>query len=167
MSRVHGFPPIAAPSARILVLGTMPGKASLAAGRYYAHPRNSFWRIVGEVLGFDPSLPYEERVSFLRASGIALWDVLQLCTRESSLDSDIDEASIVPNDFASFFAAHPGVRRVCFNGAKAADLYRKHVQPQLAGRASDLEHVPLPSTSPANAGIPYAEKLRAWAAALA
>jgi len=116
---------------------------------------------MGAVFGFDTSLPYEERVSILRSRGVAVWDVLQLCTRESSLDSDIDEESSVPNDFASFFNAYPQIARVCFNGAKAAEIYRKHVQPQLALK---LEYLLLPSTSPANAGVPYAEKLRAWAA---
>jgi double-stranded uracil-DNA glycosylase len=165
-SRVHGFPPIATPAARILVLGTMPGTASLAAGQYYAHPRNAFWRIAGEVLGFDPGLPYEARTAALGAGGIAVWDVLQLCTRESSLDSDIDPRSLIPNDFDTFFAAHRDVRRVCFNGAKAMALYVKHVQPGLDGWAAEVEHVRLPSTSPANAGVPYAEKLRTWTAAL-
>jgi double-stranded uracil-DNA glycosylase len=165
-SRVHGFPPIATPAARVLVLGTMPGRVSLAARQYYAHPRNAFWRIAGEVLGLDPALPYDARTAALGAAGIAVWDVLQLCTRESSLDSDIDPRSLVPNDFGAFFAEHRHVRRICFNGAKAMALYAKHVQPGIDGWTAEVEHVRLPSTSPANAGMPYVEKLRAWSAAL-
>jgi len=166
MSCVHGFPPITIRSATILVLGTAPGKVSLRAEQYYAHPRNTFWKIVAELFQFDPTLPYHARVERLRLNGIAVWDVLQLCTRESSLDSDIDSDSVVPNDFVSFFKDHPGLHRVCFNGAKAEALYISHVQPHLGSTCEDMEYVRLPSTSPANAGVPYNEKLRAWAAAL-
>ncbi len=161
MSHIHGFPPVATPAARVLVLGTMPGKASLRAQRYYAHPRNSFWKIVGEILGFDPGCDYGHKLSSLVAADLALWDVLQSCARASSLDSDIDRESVVTNDFAAFFAGHPGIRRVCFNGAAAERLYLRHVRPSVACPA-EIEHIRLPSTSPANAGICYAEKLRAW-----
>jgi len=139
----------------------MPGKASLRERQYYAHPQNAFWRITAEILGFDAASPYPVRVSMLKAHGVALWDVLKSCTRESSLDSDIDPATIVPNDFRRFFASHRHIRRVCFNGAKAAALYARHVQPNLPD-APAVEHLRLPSTSPANAGVPRAEKLRAW-----
>jgi TDG/mug DNA glycosylase family protein len=158
---VHGFPPIASPDARVLVLGTMPGVASLQAKQYFAHPKNAFWRIAGEVLGFDAGAPYEARASSLMAAGIALWDVLQSCTRPGSLDADIADG--VPNDFATFFAAHPGVRRVCFNGAKAEALYAQHVRPRVPGPPA-CEYLRLPSTSPANAGVSLADKLRAWQA---
>lgn len=158
---VHGFSPIESAGATVLVLGTMPGKISLREQRYYAHPHNAFWRITGEILGFDPALPYEARAAALVAAGIALWDVLQACTRASSLDSDIVPDSVVPNDFGRFFAGHPRIRRVCFNGAAAANLYMKHVLPGLAPRPA-LDHVRLPSTSPANASVPFSEKLRAW-----
>jgi TDG/mug DNA glycosylase family protein len=159
--QVHSFPPIANPDARVLVLGTMPGIASLRAQQYYAHPRNSFWRIVGEILGFDPGMAYEARAASLVASRVALWDVLHSCTRESSLDSDIQRDTIVPNDFASFFASHQKIRRVCFNGSTAANLYMKHVLPGLENPAA-FDHVRLPSTSPAHARMPLAEKVRAW-----
>ena len=160
---VHSFPPIASPDARVFILGSMPGIASLQAGQYYAHPRNSFWRIVGEILGFDAGSAYEARASALGAAKIALWDVLRSCTRESSLDSDIQPDTIVPNDFASFFASHREIRRVCFNGATAANLYMKHVVPGLENAAA-FEHVRLPSTSPAHARMPFAEKVGAWRA---
>jgi len=139
----------------------MPGKESLRQQQYYAHPRNAFWKIVGETLGFDAGSRYEARTSSLSAAGVALWDVLKSCTRKSSLDSDIDSNTIVPNDFVSFFASHPHIRRVCFNGAKAEQLYHRHVL-RLLAEQPDVEYVRLPSTSPANAGIPFDEKMRAW-----
>ena len=162
---VHSFEPVANRSSRLLILGSMPGRASLQAGQYYAHPRNAFWPIMGELLGFDPRAPYRERLAMLLAEGIALWDVLQTCTREGSLDSDIDESSIVANPFAVFLRAHPRIRTVCFNGAKAEAAFRRHVLPELAGESGQVAFHRLPSTSPANASIPYPKKLAAWRAA--
>ena len=159
--RIHGFPPIATEHSRILVLGTMPGLASLQARQYYAHPRNTFWKIMGEIVAFDAGQPYDARTSSMAAAGIALWDVLQSCTREGSLDSDIDQDTILLNDFAGFFSQHPCIHRVCFNGAKAESLYRKHIQPFLE-ISSSMEYIRLPSTSPANATMPLDDKLRAW-----
>jgi len=164
MSRVHGFPPVAGPSARRLILGSMPGKASLEAGQYYAHPRNLFWRIAEEVLGVPASLPYDARCSALVDAGVALWDVLRTCTRSSSLDSDIIEDSIVPNDLGSFLDAHPGVTAIYFNGAKAMSVYDRHVHPTLSPPSSTIPRIQLPSTSPANAAIPFDVKLEAWSA---
>jgi hypoxanthine-DNA glycosylase len=163
LDQVHSFPPIASTTSRVLVLGTMPGKASLRARQYYAHPQNAFWRIMGQIVGFDPAWPYPARVAAVRSSGIAIWDVLRSCRRSGSLDSDIDNASVVPNDFAAFLAEHRQIRRVCFNGAKAEALYLKHVRPHL-GASADIEHVRLPSTSPANASLSLPEKARVWQA---
>jgi len=157
----RSFPPIAGSDSQVLILGTMPGKVSLREQQYYAHPQNLFWRITAEILGFDATSAYPLRVSSLKDHGVALWDVLQSCTRESSLDADIETSTIVPNDFDRFFAACPCIRRVCFNGAKAAALYARHVEPFLQD-APIVEYVRLPSTSPANAAIPRAEKFRAW-----
>lgn len=161
---VRGFAPVASKDARVLVLGSMPGVASLRQAQYYAHPRNAFWPIAARVHGFDPALDYPGRLQALQACGVALWDVLQVCERPGSLDADIRGDTLVPNDFASFLRAHPAITRVCFNGAKAAALYRRHVLPQLMG--AGLEYVDLPSTSPAHAAASFDEKLAAWAAAL-
>ena len=141
----------------------MPGKVSLRERQYYAHPQNVFWRILGEILGFDPASPYATRVATVQSAGIAVWDVLKSCVRKSSLDSAIDASSVTPNDFAAFLAEHPQVRRICFNGAKAEALYLKHVRPFVAANP-DVQHLRLPSTSPANASLPLSEKLQAWQA---
>jgi TDG/mug DNA glycosylase family protein len=149
----------------VLILGSMPGKASLHAGQYYAHPQNVFWRILGGLFDVDPGSAYETRIDSLRKHGIALWDVMQSCVRETSLDSDIEESSIIANPFENFLAVHPGIRTICFNGAKAEASWRKHVLPTLP-QASDIAYHRLPSTSPANASIRYEAKVDAWKIAL-
>jgi hypoxanthine-DNA glycosylase len=166
MTRVQGFPPVADAKARVLILGSMPGKASLAAGQYYAHAQNLFWRILGDVTGAAPSASYAARTRALKSSGIALWDVLASCVREGSLDSAIDDASISANDFAGFYRAHPRIAHVFFNGAKAEASYRKHVLPALADGLWPENHGRLPSTSPANASMSRAYKHRVWIQAL-
>ena len=165
MKSVHSFPPLSNPQARVLVLGSMPGLMSLRLQQYYGHPQNAFWKIVGEVLGFDPALAYELRTAALVERRVALWDVLASCVREGSLDADIDDATVVANDFTAFFQTHPHIVRVCFNGAKAESVYRKHVLPQLETQRA-IDYVRLPSTSPAHAGMTLAVKLSTWAAGL-
>lgn len=162
-SRVSGFPALSRSDARVLVLGSMPGVASLQAQQYYAHPRNAFWPLMGALFGFDAGGPFADRASALVAQQVAVWDVLGSCLRAGSLDADIDRDSIVPNDFADFFGRHSQIRRVCFNGAMAESLYRRHVarqsQPQLP-----VDFVRLPSTSPAHAGMALSDKAVAWQA---
>lgn len=168
MSDVRSFAPVALPTARALILGSMPGTASLSAAQYYAHPRNAFWRIMGEITGATPELPYAQRLAQLQAHGIALWDVLQSCHRPGSLDADIAPASMIPNDFAGFLAAHPQITRLCFNGTTAAQCFRRQVLPGLdAAVCARLSLHPLPSTSPAHAGMRYEDKLARWREALA
>jgi hypoxanthine-DNA glycosylase len=157
---LEGLPPIADDTARILILGNMPSVMSLSAAQYYGNPRNAFWRIAGDILGFDPASPYEERTAALRVRGVAVWDVLRLCRRAGSLDSAIEPDSMVANDFAAFLAAHPAIERVLFNGAAAE---RNFVR--LAGIDRPLRYRRLPSTSPAQT-MRYADKLRAWRDAL-
>lgn len=164
MSRVQSFPPIAAPDARVLILGSMPGVASLDAGQYYAHRQNAFWRILGTLLGFDPALPYAARQAALQAAGVAVWDVLASCVREGSLDASIDHDTVLPNDFPAFLVAHGGIGHVFFNGAVADTCFRRYVLPGLDAPA--LEFTRLPSTSPANASFSFERKLAAWRAIL-
>ena len=166
MPHVQSFAPIADAKARVLILGSMPGEASLAAGQYYAHAQNLFWRILGEITGAAPSLPYAARARALKSHGIALWDVLESCTREGSLDSAIDDVSIRANDFVSFYRAHPRIAQVFFNGAKAEACYRKHALPLLAAGLGPASYHRLPSTSPANASMSRAYKHRVWTQAL-
>jgi hypoxanthine-DNA glycosylase len=163
--RLHGFPPIANAKARVLVLGSMPSVASLEACEYYAHPRNLFWRIAGEICGFDPALPYARRKAALAKSGIALWDVVGSCVREGSLDSSIVEDSIRANDFAAFLREHSGICRICFNGRKAESAWRRHVLARLPADRN-FDYRLLPSTSPAHAGMGYLRKLRVWRSAI-
>lgn len=160
MPLLHGLPPVASPDARILILGSMPGQASLTAGRYYAHERNVFWRIMGDLFGAVPTLDYERRLQRLAAAGIALWDVIGSCERYGSLDADIVAGSVQANDFAGFFAAHPCIERIFFNGTAAETTFRRHVLPELGDRLPPQHR--LPSTSPAHAARGYAEKLAAW-----
>lgn len=160
MPLLHGLPPVASPDARILILGSMPGQVSLMAGRYYAHERNVFWRIMGDLFGAVPTLDYERRLQRLAAAGIALWDVIGSCERYGSLDADIVAGSVQANDFAGFFAAHPCIERIFFNGTAAETTFRRHVLPELGDRLPPQHR--LPSTSPAHAARGYAEKLAAW-----
>lgn len=146
----------------MLILGSMPGVESLKAQQYYAHPRNAFWPIMGEMFGFDRSLPYPERLERLKQNRIALWDVAHQCERPGSLDSNIRHESVIANDFAPFFVAHPRIRTVFFNGHKAAELYRRLVLPTLAEPWHSLPHHRLPSTSPAHAGMNFQQKLAQW-----
>lgn len=159
--RLQSFPPVSAPDATILILGSMPGVTSLQAGQYYAHPRNGFWPIMGELAGAGRELPYAERLTRLQAAGVALWDVLQSCVREGSLDTAIDDRSSVANNFEVFFRDHPGIKRVLFNGVKAEQCFRRQVLGQQA-IPDGLEYVRLPSTSPAHAGMTLARKQEAW-----
>lgn len=147
----------------MLVLGSMPGAASLAADEYYAHPRNQFWRIVAAICGFDAAAPYRQRLARLRAADIALWDVIARCTRRGSLDADIEPASIIVNDFPAFLAAHARIDRIFFNGRQAEIVWQRQVQPCLSP-ARALGYQRLPSTSPAHAGVTLAGKLCAWRA---
>lgn len=164
MSAVQSFPPLARADARILILGSMPGVASLHAGQYYAHPQNQFWKILGQLLGFDPAAPYETRTEALLDARIALWDVLASCQRPGSLDARIHVASAIANDLAGFLAKHPDIERICFNGSTAEDLFRRLVRVQLPHL--DVSTLRLPSTSPAHAAMTPARKLAIWAAAL-
>lgn len=162
-TQVRSFPPLADASARLLILGSMPGAASLAAGEYYAHPRNAFWRIMGELFGAGQELPYAERCQRLRRSGVAVWDVLRECRREGSLDAAIERESERANDFAELLHRAPKIDRILFNGRKAETAWRRHVAPTLDAALVDrLTLARAPSTSPAHAGRTFEEKLAVW-----
>jgi len=158
MTRVESFPPIVSERSKLLILGSMPGDVSLKAGQYYAHPRNVFWHIMGELFGARPSLPYERKVEILQSVGVALWDALQTCSRPGSLDASITED--VANDFPRLFAKYPNITHVFFNGRKAEAAFRRHALPALP----ENQHIfaLLPSTSPAHAAMRLKTKVHAW-----
>jgi hypoxanthine-DNA glycosylase len=160
MARIHSFDPIADKNAEVLVLGSMPGRASLAAGQYYAHPQNAFWRIISALLELDSASPYPRRIEALKSARIALWDVLHSCSREGSLDAMIEHDAQMANDFRTFFRNHKRITSVFFNGAKAEACFKRHVLPEIEIRA--ISYVRLPSTSPANASVSFEKKLQAW-----
>jgi len=154
----HCFPPVTSPDTRLLVLGSLPGAVSLARQRYYAHPQNQFWRLIGAVIGRDlAALDYDARLAALLEAGIGLWDTVAAATRKGSLDSDIrlHEAS----DLAALAATLPQLSAVAFNGGTSAKIGRR----QLAGVAG-LDLVDLPSSSPAYASLPFERKREAWLA---
>ena len=151
----RGLPPVARPDARLFILGSLPGDASLSAGRYYAHPRNSFWLLVGAVIGEDlQPLDYPARLDRLMANRIGLWDVVAYADRRGSLDQAIRNAG--HNPLQAYFESFPALEAVAFNGGAAAAAGRR----LLAGQRR-LTLVDLPSSSPANTR-PLADKLRQW-----
>ncbi|MEK8049293.1 DNA-deoxyinosine glycosylase [Ideonella sp. DXS22W] len=156
--RLLGLPPVADARTRVLLLGSFPGAASLAAQQYYGHPRNQFWPIVGALLGEAlTAMPYAQRLDALRAHGVGLWDVYAACRREGSLDSAIEQAE--PNDLASLVARLPALAAIAHNGGESARSLR-------ITRAFGVPVHRLPSTSPANASWSFERKLVAWREAL-
>ena len=153
----QSFPPIADPDARLLILGSLPGQESLRQQQYYAHPRNAFWRVMEAVLGIPTDTPYPQRCQALMDAGIASWDVCASARRPGSLDGAIQPDSVVPNDIADFLALHPQIGQIYFNGATAAALFRKYIRP-----TPEIPTHQLPSTSPAHAGMPLAQKIEQW-----
>jgi len=159
---ITGFQPIVGADARVLILGSMPGQASLDISQYYAHPRNAFWPIIGRLLNAESAITYAQRLTLLKANRIALWDVMRHCEREGSLDSAIEQSTVIANDFVAFLADNPSIRSLFFNGAQAEASFKRHVSPLLSAHGIDLEMTRLPSTSPAHAAMSFAQKLTQW-----
>ncbi|MGQ0660854.1 DNA-deoxyinosine glycosylase [Sphingosinicella sp.] len=152
------FPPVIRQDTRLLVLGSLPGRASLAAGRYYAHPRNLFWRLIGAATGRElESLAYEARLAALLDAGVGLWDTVAAAERPGSLDADIRLHQ--PSDLAALVATLPKLRVIAFNGDTAARIGRRELS-----EVPGLALIDLPSSSPAYASLPYEKKLEAWRA---
>lgn len=150
------MPPIVGGRPTVLILGNAPSVLSLQTQQYYGNPRNAFWRIAGELYGFDPAAPYAVRTAALVERGVAVWDVLRHCRRVGSLDSAVERDSMVPNDFESFFHEHPEISRVFFTGGAAGANYWRLVRV-----SAHVTYARLPSTSPAHT-MPVAAKLAAW-----
>ncbi|MES2699416.1 MAG: DNA-deoxyinosine glycosylase [Pseudomonadota bacterium] len=153
--RKSSFPPHIAPDARLLILGSLPGEASLAARQYYAHPRNHFWHLIGLVVEEDlVALPYPDRLAALTRYRVGLWDAVATADRRGSLDSAIREP--IANELASLILAQPHLRIVACNGQTAARVATR----ELTGLPMPI--IALPSSSPAHAAMPLSEKERRW-----
>ncbi len=174
---VESFSAVSQSDAQILILGSMPGVASLQASAYYAHPRNAFWPIIigaltQQATSFDLMVdwPYARRIELAKDHGIALWDVLAQCERAGSLDADIRTASVKTNDIARFVGEYTTLKRVLFNGKAAQKLYQRHVATTmikvLEMQQRSVEFIGLPSTSPAMASLSLQAKSRLWLPAL-
>ncbi len=159
-----GFEPIASTDATVLILGSLPSQLSLRKREYYGNPQNAFWQVMGELFDAGPEIPYVKRTEKLRCHGIAVWDVLQSSVRPGSMDAAIDLTTAIPNDFQAFFEEHPMLELLCFNGKKAAELYRRLVAPQGISTLDKFEYRTMPSTSPAYASMNLDEKVRHWSA---
>ena len=154
-SRKSSFAPVVADNTRVLVLGSLPGEASLAAGRYYAHPRNRFWQLMGKMIEVElEPMTYEQRLEALLGAGIGLWDTVASARREGSLDAAMRE--IEANPLRQLVASLPELRAVGLNGAVAA-----RIGTRLLGDMG-LSLIPLPSSSPAFAAMTLADKQRRW-----
>lgn len=161
--KIKSFSPVSATTATVLILGSMPGVTSLRLQQYYAHPRNLFWDFMALILGTNNDSSYTEKLEFLNKRGVAIWDVLQYCEREGSLDSSIKTDSEIPNDFKSFLQSHPEIQHIFFNGQKAEKAFKKHVSPNLSSQIHNkTTFITLPSTSPANTHMTKDEKLAIW-----
>ncbi|MDH3303780.1 MAG: DNA-deoxyinosine glycosylase [Gammaproteobacteria bacterium] len=154
----EGFPPIAGPDARILILGSLPGQRSIAEQQYYAHPRNAFWPIMQELFGIKGD--FAIRCQQLVENRIALWDVLQSSLRRGSMDANIRMDSARANDFGTFLRTHSEIGLIAFNGSKAKGLFKKYVNTSVVGQS--ICQCSLPSTSPAYAAMPFSAKLARW-----
>jgi len=157
-----GFPPIIADDPKVLILGSMPSEASLEQGQYYAHPRNAFWHIMGSLFRFNAEASYAERKALLIKNRVALWDVLQECKRDGSLDSSIITSSIKTNDFLHLLASYPTIQLIVFNGTTAEKVFKKRVLPGLKTQLKRIRMIRLPSTSPAMAALTREQKMEKW-----
>ncbi|MEE9336412.1 MAG: DNA-deoxyinosine glycosylase [Granulosicoccaceae bacterium] len=172
---VQSFPAISQHDAKVLVLGSMPGVASLNEAAYYAHPRNAFWPIA--IACFSDTLignvdlqqwSYEQRLRLLKDNQVAVWDVLAECVRPGSLDSAIDQKSVTLNPIMEFLDQHASIKRIVFNGKAANAMFSRHVEKAIDGKwaSYDVELITMPSTSPAMAQLSLAEKFSVWNKAL-
>ena len=161
--RVESLEHVVSRKTRVLILGSMPGRVSLEQGRYYAHPRNRFWPLMGMMVGAGPGLRYPERLQRLARSGVGLWDVLARCVREGSLDGSIETGSEEPNDIPALLDRSPALVAIAFNGRKASNAFRRHLLSRLAPDLTRrLTLLDLPSTSPANASWSLDDLLVEW-----
>jgi TDG/mug DNA glycosylase family protein len=158
---VHSFEPIIGRDPRILILGSMPGVISLQAAEYYANPRNAFWKIIAELFELDIDCGYELRIHRLSTLPLVLWDTLRACYRQGSLDSRILRQQIEANDIGGLLEQYGSLQVIAFNGAASEKYFKQLVKPHLPA-SRELTLLKMPSTSPANAGMKFEQKLEAW-----
>lgn len=151
---IHSFSPILGQTPQILILGTMPGVASLRANEYYAHPTNAFWKIMATINNLELPMNYEDKKKLLTNKHIALWDVCHTCIRPGSADNDIHNE--IPNPIGKLLADHPSIQTLFFNGQTAHKLFHRHFD-----KPESTREVILPSTSPAYT-LPFQTKLQRW-----
>ncbi|MDR3250569.1 MAG: DNA-deoxyinosine glycosylase [Tannerella sp.] len=149
------FAPLVSDDTEILILGSMPGDASIAAGEYYAHPRNRFWKMMATLTGEPLPVSYEEKKDLLKRHKTGLWDLAKTAKRKGSLDTNISDATV--NDIDGLLKDHPKIKAVGFNGGKAQTLFKANFR-----QREGINYIGLPSTSPANAGISFEQICEAW-----
>ncbi len=165
--RSEGLPPVVSENARILILGTLPGKQSLAMQKYYDHPGNAFWKVMEKLIGVKRGMSYQERINQLKNARIALWDVFKECEREGSTDTGINKGTEETNDFETFLNKYTGIQRIYFNGKKPEKAFRRRVWRKLPQSIqSRLALATLPSTSPTNTHLTEIEKVGEWCRSL-
>lgn len=164
MIQIKGFHPIVNKDAKILILGSMPSDMSLKKQEYYGYQRNTFWTIMSTLFVDNKKVisDYSLRIKMLLDNNVALWDVLQSCHREGSLDAAIKMDSIKTNDFINFFSIYPDIKKVFFNGGKAETIFNKYVLPEINEQFGYLQFIRLPSTSPAHAAMTVKQKIDIW-----
>lgn len=165
MDQVHSFEPVIGQRPTVIILGSMPGVVSLQANQYYANPRNAFWKIMGELFSLQASASYAQRIEQISSKPVILWDSLKACHRPGSLDAKIQPASAEANDFSALLLEYSEVRAIVFNGAASEKFFRRLALPTLTN-FPQLQLLSMPSTSPANAGMSFAQKLARWQALL-
>ena len=158
----QGFAPIVGPGARVLVLGSLPSRQSIADQQYYAHPQNQFWPIMDALVGASRARPYSERVDLLKRAGIAVWDVLHESVRPGSMDSAINTRNSVANDLQQFLLEHRDIVAICFNGQTAAKIFDRQIRPSISIGHREIIYYVMPSTSPAYASISLQVKQQQW-----
>ncbi len=165
MTRVESFAPVIGTQPRVLILGSMPGVRSLHEQQYYAHPRNSFWPIMGELFSINWAHSYPQKIKQISALPLVLWDVLNSCRRDGSLDSNIQKDQLMPNAIVQLLRDYTSIRLIAFNGATAEKLFRQLIIEQLDNPEA-YTLLRLPSTSPAHASKNFQQKLDEWSAIL-
>lgn len=161
MGRVHSFEPLIGSNPRILILGSMPSVISLQFIQYYGNPRNAFWPIMSELFGIEIESGYPDRIEQFSRLPVVLWDTIKACHREGSLDSDIQKHQLEANDIPSLLNRFSNIKLVAFNGATSEKYFKQLVKPNLSNSRA-IDFIRLPSTSPANAGMKFEEKLSYW-----